>query len=98
MRSAGASAGQASGKVTASAQVALSGASPEAIAAHPGWKSSGALRACLDAWETRLKQLSAEIRQISQNLDATVDGYDKAEAQTLADISRAAAGLDGRAK
>lgn len=93
--SAGTSAEAASDSLNSATQVKLTGATPEAIAGHRGWQSSPALQACLDAWETRLRQLSAEIQQISQNLNATVDGYDKAEAQAVADIRQVAVGLNG---
>jgi hypothetical protein len=95
--SAGAAAETASGNVGKSAQLRLTGATPEVISTHPGWQSSATLRVCLDAWEIRFRQLANEIQQISQNLNDTVDGYDKAEAQTLANIQQAAAGLDGKA-
>ena len=98
LASAGAAAKTASGNVNSAAQARLTGATPQVIAGHPGWQASAALGACLQAWETRLRQLSAEVGQISQNLNATVDGYARAEAQAVADIQRAAAGLDGPAK
>lgn len=94
--SAGKAADTASGQMTASAQVKLSGATPQVISAHPGWQSSSALAACLDAWETRLKQLSDGIQQISQNLNSTADGYDQAERQILAEIRNVTAGLDAQ--
>lgn len=92
--SAGTSAASASDSLNSAAQVKLTGATPEAIAGHRDWKSGVALQACLDAWETRLGQLSGEVRQIGQNLDDTVDGYDKAEVQAVADIQQMAVGLD----
>ena len=95
--SAGSAADTASGNVSSSVQLRLTGATPEAISAHPGWRSSAALHACLNAWETRLRQLAAEVQQISQNLNATVDGYDQAEARALASIQRPAEGLNGKA-
>ena len=94
LASAGTSAQGASDNVDSAAQARLTDATPEVIAGHRGWQSSAALQVCLDAWETRLRQISAEVQQISQNLNATVDGYDRAEAQALADIQRMAAGLN----
>lgn len=93
--SASTSAEAASDRIRSSSQVKLTGATPEAIAGHRDWQSGPALQACLDAWETRLRQLSAEVQQISQNLNATADGYDKAEAQAVSDIQQVAAGLNG---
>lgn len=93
-----------SASVSVGSQVAqtparLSGATPQAVSAHPGWESSAALQGCLTAWEQRLRQLAAQVQQISKGLATTIDGYDTAEAQVISEIRRAAAGLEaGRAK
>jgi hypothetical protein len=71
----------------------LSGATPRAIAAHPGWQASQALAACLNAWERRLRTLTGQVQQISQGLNATIGGYNTAEARVMAEIRNAAAGL-----
>lgn len=94
--SAGTSAASASDRLSSVTQVRLTGATPEAIAGQRGWASAAALQACLDEWETRLRQLSAEVQRIGQNLNDTVDGYDQAEAQSVAEIQKMAAGLDGQ--
>lgn len=82
--------------MAASTQVKLSGATPQFISAHPGWQSGSALAACLGAWETRLKQLSDGIQQISQNLGSTASTYEQAEEQILGEIRTMAAGMDTR--
>lgn len=74
-------------------QQKLSGATPETIAAHPGWESSSALQACLTAWEQRLQQLESQVRKISGNLSTNIDGYDAVEEQVTGDIQAAATGL-----
>lgn len=94
--SAGTSAASAGDSLNSATQIRLTGATPEAIAGHRGWESAAALQTCVDAWETRLRQLTGKVRQIGQNLDDTVDGYDRAEAQAVADIQTVAAGLDGK--
>jgi hypothetical protein len=71
----------------------LLGATPQAIAAHPGWQASEALQACLNAWERRLRTLRSHVELISHGLNATIDGYDTAEARVLGEIRKAAAGL-----
>jgi hypothetical protein len=71
----------------------LSGATPRAIAAHPGWQASRALEACLTAWERRLRALVGDVQQISHGLNATIDGYSTAEALVIGEIRNAAAGL-----
>jgi hypothetical protein len=81
-----------SGQV-AQAPEKLLGATPQAIAAHPGWQASQALEACLNAWERRLRTLTGHVQQISQGLNATIGGYSAAEARAIAEIQNAAAGL-----
>jgi hypothetical protein len=71
----------------------LLGATPRAIAAHPGWQASRALEACLTAWERRLRTLIGDVEQISQGLNATIDNYNTAEARVIGEIRKAAAGL-----
>lgn len=63
------------------------------IASHRGWQASIGLQASLTAWERRIRKLVTEVQQISQGLNATVDNYDAAEAQVVAAIQQAAAGL-----
>lgn len=94
LMSAGTSAASAGESLNSATQLRLTGATPEAIAGHRGWKSAAALQACQGSWETRLRQLSGKVQQIGQNLNDTVDGYDRAEAQAVADIQQMAAGLD----
>jgi hypothetical protein len=71
----------------------LLGATPRAISAHPGWQASQALEACLNAWERRLRTLTGQVQQISQGLNATIGGYNTAEARVIGAIRNAAAGL-----
>jgi hypothetical protein len=68
LSSAQASSATVSSQVAASSQQKLSGVTPEAIAAHPGWQSSSALQSCLTAWEQRAAQLATQVQQISDHL------------------------------
>jgi hypothetical protein len=93
LSSAQASSATVASQVAASSQQKLCGATPEAIAAHPGWQSSSALQACLTAWEQRAAQLASQVQQVSDHLGTTIENYDTAENQVVGDIRAAAAGL-----
>jgi hypothetical protein len=83
----------ASARVAATAQPKLTGATPKAIAGNPGWETTQALQACLTAWEQRVAQLSAQVKQISQNLGTTAGNYEAADQQTAAYLQDSLAAL-----
>lgn len=83
----------ASARVLTQAQPRLTGATPKAIAGNPDWKTSSALKACLTAWEKRLKQLSDQVQQLSHNLGTTAGRYEAADKRVAAYIKDALEGL-----
>lgn len=83
----------ASARVVTRAEPRLTGATPKAIAGNPGWKSTTALKACLAAWEERLKQLSDQVQQLSHNLGATAGNYEAADKRVTALLRNSLEGL-----
>lgn len=91
---AGGNAGKTASELTET-KSSLTGATPRAIATHAGWESATALQTCLTAWETRLSDITYEVETIGQNLGASAQQYQKAEADTTALLERLAAQLNG---
>lgn len=85
----------ASRSISSAAKVKLANTTPGVISAHPGWKSSAALRTCLEAWETRIRQLSAQVDLINKNLGYTLASYNTAEEKTVGGIQGMAAKQTG---
>jgi hypothetical protein len=83
----------ASARVLSQAQPRLHGSTPKAIAGNPGWKTSSALKACLDAWDKRLKQLSEQVEQLSHNLGTTAGRYEAADKRVAKDLQDSLEGL-----
>lgn len=83
----------ASARVLTQAQPRLTGATPKAIAGNPGWKTSSALKACLTAWEKRLKVLSEQVQQLSNNLGATAGNYEAADKRVVTNLRDSLEGL-----
>lgn len=85
----------ASRSISSAAKVKLENTTPGVISAHPGWKSSAALRTCLEAWETRVRQLSSQVDLINKNLGYTLTSYNTAEEKTVRSIQDMTAGRTG---
>jgi hypothetical protein len=83
----------ASARVATKAEPRLTGATPKAIAGNPGWETSHALQACLTAWKQRIARLSAQVKQISQNLGTTAGNYEAADQQVETNLQDSLAGL-----
>jgi hypothetical protein len=74
---------------------AADGATPQAIAAHPGWQATAGLRACAHAWGTRLTAARENLEQISAKLKDTASAYELAEQDVTAKINRVIGELGG---
>lgn len=53
----------------------VTGATPEVIAANPGWEAAAGLQSCLTAWQAQLKALSADVHGIGHRLTGTASNY-----------------------
>lgn len=56
----------------------LTGATPQVIAANPGWEAAAGLQSCLAAWQAQLKALSADVHGIGNRLTRTARNYNEA--------------------
>lgn len=74
------------------------GSTPQAISAHPGWQSSGALQACLTAWEKRLSDLAYEVSTIGQNLGTANHNYRAADQRIVTRLKALAELIQGTEK
>lgn len=94
LRRAGSHTGAIAEMLDASTSV-TAGATPQVIAAHPGWVSASALHTCAQAWVARLKSARENLETISSKLKDTASAYDLAEQDATAKINRVIGELGG---
>jgi len=94
LRLTGLRAGAIAETLDASTSVA-DGATPQVIAAHPGWQAAAGLHACAQAWGTRLKAARENLEQISAKLKDTASAYERAEQDITAKINQVISELGG---
>jgi hypothetical protein len=95
LRKAGRGANNVSGNVSSSSGK-LTGATPDAVSAHQGWASAGALQQCLTTWEDRLRVLATEVQQIGADLQQSADHYERADERVVELLGRFAHELNGK--